>query len=73
MAGRAHREGADVRRTFVFCEVKKLSRQMTSWPWSTRRRQRWDPRKPQPPVTRMRRYGSSADILPLAMWEWGAV
>src|SRR5688572_30329785 len=40
--------------TLCFWLVKKLSRQMTSWPWATRRSQRWEPRKPAPPVTRMR-------------------
>lgn len=36
---------------FSFLPVKKLSRQMTSSPRSTRRSQRWLPRKPAPPVT----------------------
>src|ERR1051325_5150149 len=40
--------------TLCFWEVKKLSRQMISWPWATRRSQRWEPRKPAPPVTRIR-------------------
>jgi hypothetical protein len=45
--------------TLVFCEVKKLSSATTSWPSLTSRRQMCEPRKPQPPVTRMRRKGSS--------------
>src|SRR5438552_6709016 len=40
--------------TLCFWLVKKLSRQMMSWPWATRRSQRWEPRKPAPPVTRIR-------------------
>ena len=42
------------RSTFDFCEVKKLSRQTTSWPLLTRRSHRCEPRKPAPPVTRIR-------------------
>jgi len=34
--------------------VKKLSTHSTSWPSARRRSQRWEPRKPAPPVTRMR-------------------
>ena len=37
-----------------FCEVKKLSTQMTSSPAETSRSQRCEPRNPAPPVTRMR-------------------
>src|SRR5215467_9346672 len=37
---------------FRLVPVKKLSRQMTSWPVSSRRSQRWEPTKPAPPVTR---------------------
>src|SRR4051812_31170798 len=38
----------------AFCPVKRLSMQITSWPSLSRRSQRWDPRKPAPPVTRIR-------------------
>src|SRR6266704_1738174 len=34
--------------------VKKLSTQMTSWPLPSRRSQRCEPRKPAPPVTKVR-------------------
>jgi hypothetical protein len=37
--------------------VKKLSTQSTSWPCSSKRSHRWLPRKPAPPVTRMRCVG----------------
>ena len=40
--------------TLDFWLVKKLSRQITSWPASTSRSHKCDPRKPAPPVTRMR-------------------
>ena len=40
--------------TFVFWLVKKLSRQITSCDCSTSRSQRCEPRKPAPPVTKMR-------------------
>src|SRR5687767_1203915 len=40
--------------TFDFWLVKKLSRQIMSCPWATRRSQRCEPRKPAPPVTTMR-------------------
>src|SRR3954469_23532398 len=36
----------------ILVPVKKLSAQMTWWPWPTRRSQRWLPRNPAPPVTR---------------------
>ena len=39
---------------FCFELVKKLSTQMTSHPSWSRRSQRWDPKKPDPPVTRTR-------------------
>jgi hypothetical protein len=39
---------------FCFWLVKKLSRQITSCPWATSRSHRCEPRKPAPPVTRMR-------------------
>src|SRR5208282_5226374 len=34
--------------------LKKLSRQMTSWPSLSRRSHRWEPRNPAPPVTSAR-------------------
>ena len=40
--------------TLDFWLVKKLSRQITSWPCSTSRSQRCEPRNPAPPVTRIR-------------------
>src|SRR5262245_53957262 len=33
--------------------VKKLSRQMMSWPASIKRSHKWEPRNPAPPVIRM--------------------
>ena len=47
----------------AFWLVKKLSRQITSWPCSTRRSQRWEPRKPAPPVTRMRLRWAMGELL----------
>src|SRR5262249_43215270 len=41
--------------TLVRVPVKKLSRQTTSWPSPSRRSHRCEPRKPDPPVTRIRR------------------
>eukprot|EP00965_Chrysotila_dentata_P234355 6200122-Pleurochrysis_carterae.AAC.5 len=49
--------------TFVFCEVKKLSRQTTSCPCDTSLLHRCEPRKPQPPVTRMRMKGSFSPLV----------
>src|SRR5512146_2201347 len=41
------------RRCSMFASelVTRLSTQMTRWPRSTRYSQRWEPRKPAPPVT----------------------
>src|SRR5690349_19305628 len=38
--------------TFSLLPVKKLSTHRTSWPCSSSRSQRCDPRKPAPPVTK---------------------
>ena len=48
---------------FDFWLVKKLSRQITSWPRSTSRSQRWEPRNPAPPVTKIRLLENTCVVL----------
>ena len=38
---------------FFISPVRRLSTQMTKWPFSRRKSQRWDPIKPAPPVMRI--------------------
>ena len=41
--------------------VSRLSMQITRWPWSSRCSQRWEPRKPAPPVTTQVRHRPAED------------